>query len=113
MQRQNRPLNRRRILVRRTVVAGVLVSIAILLSFMVPRWLAGDETYVPGGDVEGITNSLEREGPDGGVPFRFTEIAAEAGIEFEHLTFRRSTQLPEDMGSGVAWGEKRSSWETI
>jgi hypothetical protein len=105
MTQQNRPLNRRRVLIRRTVVAGVLVSAVILLSFMLPRWLADDETYVPGGDVEGITNSLEREGPDSGVPFQFTESSAEAGIEFAHFPFRRSTQLPEDMGSGAAWGD--------
>ena len=102
---QRRPLNRRRVLIRRTVVAGTLVSAAIFLAFMVPHWFGDDEAYSPGGEVEGITNSLQREGPGGGTPFRLTECAQEAGIEFSHFPARRSTQLPEDMGSGVAWGD--------
>jgi hypothetical protein len=43
-----------------------------------------------------------REGAAGVV---FTDRAASAGIDFVHFQGRRSSQLPEDMGSGLAWGD--------
>ena len=36
---------------------------------------------------------------------RFTEVAEAVGLRFTHFHGKRSTQLPEDMGSGVAWGD--------
>ena len=38
-----------------------------------------------------------------GVVFR--DEAEAAGLRFTHFQGRRSTQLPEDMGSGLAWGD--------
>jgi len=38
-------------------------------------------------------------------PLRFTDVAAAAGVRFRHFHGKRSTQLPEDMGSGAAWGD--------
>jgi hypothetical protein len=35
----------------------------------------------------------------------FTEVAEAVGLRFIHFDGRRSTQLPEDMGSGLAWGD--------
>ncbi len=35
----------------------------------------------------------------------FTDVAAAAGIDFVHSTGPRTHQLPEDMGSGAAWGD--------
>ena len=35
----------------------------------------------------------------------FLDRAAEAGLDFVHFHGRRSSQLPEDMGSGLAWGD--------
>jgi hypothetical protein len=35
----------------------------------------------------------------------FTDSAAAAGVDFVHFRGRRSSQLPEDMGSGLAWGD--------
>jgi hypothetical protein len=42
-------------------------------------------------------------GPAPGVAF--TERAAAAGLRFSHFHGARSSQLPEDMGSGLAWGD--------
>jgi hypothetical protein len=36
---------------------------------------------------------------------QFTDVTEKAGIHFEHFHGVRSTQLPEDMGSGAAWGD--------
>jgi len=35
----------------------------------------------------------------------FTDRAVAAGVRFTHFQGRRSSQLPEDMGSGLAWGD--------
>jgi hypothetical protein len=42
------------------------------------------------------------DGPEGVV---FTERAEAAGLRFVHFQGERSSQLPEDMGSGLAWGD--------
>jgi hypothetical protein len=89
------------------------------------------EPYVPGAETREITRTLDRS-PDsmtrdvrqpadgtrapaarpstdrtvarpGGV--RFTDVAEAAGLRFQHFSGTRSTQLPEDMGSGAAWGD--------
>jgi len=43
------------------------------------------------------------ENDPGGIAFR--DRAAAAGLNFVHFHGRRSSQLPEDMGSGLAWGD--------
>jgi hypothetical protein len=35
----------------------------------------------------------------------FTDQAQASGLRFVHFSGRRSSQLPEDMGSGLAWGD--------
>jgi enediyne biosynthesis protein E4 len=36
---------------------------------------------------------------------QFKDVTEQAGIHFQHFHGVRSTQLPEDMGSGAAWGD--------
>jgi hypothetical protein len=38
-------------------------------------------------------------------PVTFTDRAEAAALRFVHFDGRRSSQLPEDMGSGLAWGD--------
>ncbi|MFQ5845501.1 MAG: CRTAC1 family protein, partial [Planctomycetota bacterium] len=64
--------------------------------------------YTPGTEAATsgeITRSLSRSLPAGAPPVRFADAAAASGIRFQHFHGRRSTQLPEDMGSGAAWGD--------
>ncbi len=57
------------------------------------------------GEIEGLTNSLARSlSPDQAV-IRFVESASTAEIKFHHFPATRTSMLPEDMGSGVAWGD--------
>ncbi len=42
-------------------------------------------------------------GPDAGIAFR--DVTSESGLHFVHSTGPRSRLLPEDMGSGLAWGD--------
>lgn len=68
-------------------------------------WVKRAQRYVAGENVEGITRSLDRDAQQGSTPIRFTDVTRTAGIRFHHAPFRRTSQLPEDMGSGVAWGD--------
>ncbi len=55
--------------------------------------------------MEGITAELEHDTSGVEAPVRYTNVAALAGVEARHFHGRRSSQLPEDMGSGLAWGD--------
>jgi hypothetical protein len=114
-------------------VGAVLFALATLAVFVArPRRVAyvpGAELETSGE----ITRSLERDLPaDRGGPARdpgapdaapaaskaarrpsdtgpagtlFSDRAAQAGASFVHFHGKRSSQLPEDMGSGLAWGD--------
>ncbi len=64
--------------------------------------------YTPGAEAarsDEITRTLTRSLPENAPRARFTDAAEEAGIRFVHFHGKRSSQLPEDMGSGAAWGD--------
>lgn len=60
---------------------------------------------MPGEEVEGLTAELARSLPDDYPRVTFIDASEEAGIDFRHFQGKRSSQLPEDMGSGAAWGD--------
>jgi hypothetical protein len=107
------------------MAAGVLAFVGLTAAlFLRPR----PERYVPGREAERgteITRSLDRA-PAAPVPAAatpaptavppaaggtrpgevvFEEVAEAVGLRFTHFHGRRSSQLPEDMGSGLAWGD--------
>ena len=59
--------------------------------------------YSPGESVKGVTSELYKPVPKNHPDVVFTDITKRAGINFTHFYGQRSTQLPEDMGSGAAW----------
>ncbi len=61
--------------------------------------------YRPGEAIEGLTAQLDRSLPEDHPQVELTDVTEEAGIRFRHFSGSRSTQLPEDMGSGAAWGD--------
>ncbi len=66
---------------------------------------------MPGQEITGLTSRLERKLPADHPQIVFSDVAREAGIEFRHFAGDRSSQLPEDMGSGAAWGDyDRDGW---
>ncbi len=99
----NRPLSARKKLVVRYTVLSVAAVVLLSLLFLLLR--ERPDAYRAGETVEGITNVLARQLPGGHPEVRFVNVAKEAGIDFVHFPGHRSTQLPEDMGSGVAWGD--------
>ncbi|HKW97063.1 MAG TPA: FG-GAP-like repeat-containing protein [Bryobacteraceae bacterium] len=90
------------------------------------------ETYKPGEDLPEITHDLDRDAPGSTVSTKipsgrdsagglrnigrplpagapqpkFTDVTSQTGLaSFRSFAGNRSSQLPEDMGSGVAWGD--------
>ncbi|HSM13960.1 MAG TPA: CRTAC1 family protein, partial [Thermoanaerobaculia bacterium] len=101
----SRPWNRRRRL-RRTLaaLAGLLVA-ALALGWWL-RARSRPQTYRPGESLEGISSRLDRGLPDDAPEPRWTDVTAEAGLAgFRSFAGPRSSQLPEDMGSGAAFGD--------
>ncbi|HEU5394164.1 MAG TPA: CRTAC1 family protein, partial [Candidatus Methylomirabilis sp.] len=60
---------------------------------------------LPEDPAEAITSSLSRGLPKDLPPLRFTDATEASGIRFVHSRGVRSRLLPEDMGSGAAWGD--------
>jgi len=83
---------------------GVIVLAAAAFILLRP----GPRPYTPGtdqADSDEITRRLERGLPADLPAVTFVDAATETGLRFRHFHGRRSTQLPEDMGSGAAWGD--------
>jgi hypothetical protein len=103
MRSNKSPSRRKRLIVRYLVLSvGPAAALAAAVLFLSRR---SPETYKPGGTVEGVASDLLRALPNDRPELRFTNAAAEAGLDFRHFPAARTTQLPEDMGSGAAWGD--------
>jgi enediyne biosynthesis protein E4 len=99
-------LSPRRRRLRWTIAA--LAGLALLgAALTVYLYLASRPSqYNPAEDLADITRKLERGIPaEAPVPV-FFDVTAEAGLgDFRNFLGNRTSQLPEDMGPGVAWGD--------
>ena len=93
---------RRQRLVARTILF-VLLGLGATGAFLLLR--PTPELYRPGEHIEGLTDDLGRPLPTDYPRVSFADATDAAGIDFRHFHGRRSHQLPEDMGSGAAWGD--------
>ncbi len=82
--------------------AGVFLAVAGIIAFVALRPRAG---YQPGQKVEGLTSDLSRDLPADYPRVTFVDVTSQAGIQFQHFWGERTSQIPEDMGSGAAWGD--------
>ena len=94
---------RRRLLLRWMILSGL--AVVATMAWALTNRPTDEEAVVPGANVEGITSVLTREAPADVVPFRFRNVTEEVGVRFVHFPAARASQLPEDMGSGVACGD--------
>lgn len=85
-----------------SLISFVGVGLAVLLFFL---FSPQAELYRPGEKIEGITSTLDRATPADYPKIQFVDATRLAGINLVHFWGQRSTQLPEDMGSGAAWGD--------
>jgi hypothetical protein len=91
---------------RHVVLAAILVIFVLVVILLAIRVFSPTETpYVPGEEIGGLTSALARNIPEGYPDVSFSDVTREAGIEFQHFWGKRTSQLPEDMGSGAAWGD--------
>ena len=82
--------------------AAVFLAVAGIIAFVTLRPRPG---YQPGQKVEGLTSDLSRDLPGDYPRVTFVDVTSQAGIQFQHFWGERTSQIPEDMGSGAAWGD--------
>jgi tetratricopeptide (TPR) repeat protein len=97
-------LSKRGRLIRKTLLLCSLPVLLVAAIIAVMQWTR-DDRYVAGQEKAGITRSLDRSLEQPSTDLRFSEVSEQAGIRFEHFPFQRTSQLPEDMGPGGAWGD--------
>ncbi|NOZ03610.1 MAG: VCBS repeat-containing protein, partial [FCB group bacterium] len=92
---------------KRRIITTTVGIIIFIVAVSATVWFVSrpEPPYRPGEKIEGLTAGLTRSVPDNYPRVTFRNVAQEAGISFQHFSGRRSTQLPEDMGSGAAWGD--------
>jgi hypothetical protein len=90
---------------RQVAVAAAAGAAFVVLAAVGLRSGEAPAAYRPGEAIEGVTSALDRGLPDDYPRVAFTDVTERAGIHFRHFPGRRSSQLPEDMGSGAAWGD--------
>ena len=94
---------------RRTVRTAGVVAAAIVLggaALVFSNRDRGSGPYTPGEINADITESLRRNLPDDAPAPRLVDVTQEAGLAgFVTFAGDRSSQLPEDMGPGAAWGD--------
>lgn len=79
------------------------VSVITLVLIFIFIKMRNEKTYDPGEPVNGITAEYYKPVPKNHPNIEFTDITKLAGIQFTHFYGVRTTQMPEDMGSGAAW----------
>ena len=87
------------------LTGGLAVLFLLAVALVVTTTAGRREVYRPGQAVKGLTAGLSRDLPADHPRVVFTDVTEHAGIRFRHFSGRRSSQLPEDMGSGAAWGD--------
>lgn len=94
---------------RRLRWTAALLTAAALIGVGIALWRRGvaePEAYRPGEDNADITRALARDLPEGAPMPRFDDVTTAAGLgDFAGFVGARTSQMPEDMGSGAAWGD--------
>lgn len=95
---------RRRLRVTATLLA-VVAAIGVTTALLVHLRTRPTE-YRPDERPEEITSVLSASLPTNAPPPRLAEVSREAGLGgFRNFAGKRTSQLPEDMGPGLAWGD--------
>jgi enediyne biosynthesis protein E4 len=92
---------------KKRVIITALLGVAVIAAIMIIMYLVSPskKKYTPGEDIEGLTTELNRNVPEDYPRVTFVDAAKSAGIDFKHFNGDRTFQMPEDMGSGAAWGD--------
>lgn len=95
---------------RRRLRRTMSVLVAALLAGGLIGWVvylkSRPAQYRPDEQNEDITSALARDLPAEAPQPKLTDVTREAGLAgFRNFTGDRTSQLPEDMGPGLAWGD--------
>lgn len=97
-------LSRRQRLLRRWL--AILMIMLPLLAIL--AWLSSidhDPYRAADAAATGVSHGLDRSVDADSATLRFDDVTTRAGLRFRHFPATRRSLLPEDMGSGVAWGD--------
>ena len=101
---------------RRTLQTAGLVLVAVVLggaALVISSRERRPAQYTPGEANADITESLRRNLPPDAPAPKLVDVTREAGLaDFVTFAGDRSSQLPEDMGPGAAWGDAASKHRT-
>jgi Tfp pilus assembly protein PilF len=105
-RRRHRHWGRRKRRLRRAAWSlGALAVVGVVAGLWIYR-ASRPEVWRPGEEVDEITENLSRGLPAEAPRPALADATAEAGLAgFRTFAGARSSQLPEDMGSGAAWGD--------
>lgn len=99
------PLTKRRRLLLRWGTVSLMACIGLGYVAFVVTSRVDPSAPAEDGSIEGLTSVLSREVTDDMVSFSFEDARVGAGIDFRHFPATRGSRLPEDMGSGLSWGD--------
>ncbi len=97
--------NKRHQLMVRWSVVTIVIAVAIAALFVWKNSRVDPMARNDDGSVSGLTSVLKRTVDPEMVTLAFEDVTAQSGINFSHFNVTRNSLLPEDMGSGLAWGD--------
>jgi hypothetical protein len=83
-----------------TSLLAILIAVALIFIFFKKE---KRKLYITGENVNGVTSEFSKALPENYPQIAFADATTSSAIYFKHFYGQRSSQLPEDMGSGVAW----------
>lgn len=102
----NAPLSPRRRRLRWTLAMLLIVAAACLITGIVRQIRNRSVAYQPGEISTDITSDLARALPAGAPLPLLTNVTSGAGLgAFRNFAGTRTSQMPEDTGPGLAWGD--------
>jgi len=100
-----RSLNKRHALVLRWGVASVVVGVVLGLGLVFGSARRDPTAPAADGTIAGLSSVLSRTPSAAMLRLGFEDVTNVSGIRFRHFPAVRGSLLPEDMGSGLAWGD--------
>ena len=85
--------------------SGRLTNSAAILMMTIAGLLLASACQSGSDDVIGFVPDPTKSPAGQDVGVRFVDVADDAGLKFSHFNAVRTSVLPEDMGSGAAWGD--------
>jgi enediyne biosynthesis protein E4 len=100
------PVSPRKRKLRLTLTVLALAAIGATVLGVCVHLLNRPQQYAPGEESADVTSELSMRLPPGAPKPKFTDVTAESGLAgFRNFTGDRTSQLPEDTGPGLAWGD--------